>query len=248
MSALANKIVHVFFSYCWVYALSPCQNCIVGISSLLKDDEGLNEEQQESLQMIHSSSNLLRSIIDDVLGYSKLQHGGQLEIGPTNLHEVLHGIVRSLSSSQLALSKSIKIQQWCDPTLGPCIETDKRRLSQILLNLLSNGVKFSNDKGVVDLEVRPAGTSDQPVIRFVVTDHGKGIEKDHFESIFEPFHQTKLGIESVGGTGKFECHCSIMKRTPILPIAMRYLFLLNRIGPKYHEEVGRSLRRDYFRR
>jgi CheY-like chemotaxis protein len=118
-----------------------------------------------------------------------------------------------------ALDRQVTIQTSYDPRIPRMVETDSRRLQQILYNLLGNALKFSQDNGVIELSVQlvdvpregqettgkaavAATANTRRVLRFVIKDHGKGIDKSDFDKIFQPFLQARHDDEQFyGGTG-----------------------------------------------
>jgi two-component system sensor histidine kinase/response regulator len=173
-------------------------NCILGLSSLLKDSD-LSESQADSMGMIVTSGKLLQCVVDDVLDYSKLESGSaDVQIDTADLQEIVSDLINSMLSSTTATKRNITIRTFIEPGVSRTIDTDGRRLLQILFNLLSNAVKFSRSNGVVDFFL----ATDNNVVRFVVKDYGKGIARKEFESIFQPFTQSTTGIANIyGGTG-----------------------------------------------
>jgi len=112
-------------------------NCIVGLSSLM-EDSGLKPSQQESIGMIASSSRLLQSIVDDVLDYSKLQSGNaEVDIKKTDIQKVVADLVNSMRASVIAKKRNVKIRTRFHPSVFRFVDTDGRRLLQILFNLVS---------------------------------------------------------------------------------------------------------------
>jgi len=193
-------------------------NCVIGISSLLDEDETLTSSQKEMINMIVSSGNLLKKVVDDVLDFNKFISGNaEIEIQRTDLQETLTNILNSMALSPITEKNQITFRSFYDPLVPQYVETDTRRLQQIFFNLLSNAVKFSNFEGNVDLRVsvkvgEPKSSSNRkekfnqsfkslPKLRFEIVDYGKGIEKSDFEKIFQPFQQTDVGIKEGGGTG-----------------------------------------------
>ena len=193
-------------------------NCILGVSSLLEDDESLQTSQLDLVKMIVSSGNLLRQVVDDVLDFSKLISGNaEIDIKRTDLQVLINNIATSMKLSPITERKHISIQTFSDPNVPQYVETDERRLQQILYNLLSNAVKFSNEKSMIDLSVsvvekvpsiRNLNEDEKTIentkqrLRISVKDYGKGIAEADFDKIFKPFQQTETGISNVdGGTG-----------------------------------------------
>jgi two-component system, sensor histidine kinase and response regulator len=126
-------------------------NCIIGLSSLLQETE-LTAKQQESLRMINTSGELLCTVVNDILDYSKLQSGNVLvEMRETNLQDILDSVVNSFEHK--ARSKQLGFKTLYAPSVPEVIETDSNRLQQILYNLLGNAVKFSEPGGSVELTV-----------------------------------------------------------------------------------------------
>ena len=211
---------------CMSHEIRTPLNCIVGMSSVLLEDTESEMDQMhaESIRMIYTSGELLRAIVDDVLDYAKLESGSfEVDVRKTNLQESLDGVVHSIS--QKVQEKNIRLRTHFSPNLPKNIETDSRRLQQVLFNLLGNSGKFSVETSVIDLSVsfivaleeskeHLSGLSSrsgnsawiaserQGIIRFSVRDYGKGIEKKDFKTIFEPFNQASKQTASVyGGTG-----------------------------------------------
>jgi CheY-like chemotaxis protein len=189
-------------------------NCIVGMSSLLLEDSeetDMDPMHADSIRMIHTSGELLKAVVDDVLDYAKLESGAFLvDIKTTKLQDTLDSVVHSIS--QKMQEKDIRLRTHYSPILPEIIETDSRRLQQVLFNLLGNAGKFSHKSSVIDLTVKLARVSKQDrdgsepgtfeVIRFSVKDYGKGIDSKDFEKIFKPFSQASKETQNVyGGTG-----------------------------------------------
>lgn len=175
-------------------------NCIIGLTSLLQTTD-LNPLQAESLQLISGSSELLLTVVNDVLDYSKLESGHvDVSLKPANLQEILLGVVQSMELKHH--NSSIQVRTQYSPLLPPTWTTDRLRLQQILFNLLGNAFKFSPPNGCIDLkvEIGPPGQPSVPshapksiaasnVLRFVVKDYGCGIAPAALQRIFQPFVQ-----------------------------------------------------------
>jgi CheY-like chemotaxis protein/anti-sigma regulatory factor (Ser/Thr protein kinase) len=143
-------------------------------------------------------------VVDDVLDYAKLESGSFLvDIKPTKLQHTLDSVVHSIS--QKVQEKNIRLRTHYSPTLPEILETDSRRLQQVLFNLLGNAGKFSHNNSVIDLTVSVVKSELNPgceIIRFAVKDYGKGIDAKDFETIFQPFSQASKETQNVyGGTG-----------------------------------------------
>jgi hypothetical protein len=182
------------------------------MSSLLLDDaDDMEPMHADSIQMINTSGELLKAVVDDVLDYAKLESGSfEVDIKEANLQSTLNSVVHSMSEK--VREKNVRLRLDYSPFLPEIVETDSRRLQQVLFNLLGNAGKFSNQNSVIDLTVSlvpvestgvdPAETSNGQVIRFEIKDYGKGIESKDFQTIFEPFSQASKETQTLyGGTG-----------------------------------------------
>ncbi|GAB3630507.1 hypothetical protein GCM10027419_53640 [Pandoraea terrae] len=171
-------------------------NGILGYAQVLRRDKALDERQIEGLGVIQRSGEHLLALINDILDFARIE-AGKLELNPTGIPlprflRVIADIV-SIEAVQKGLGFT------CDmaPDLPNGIQADERRLRQVLLNLLSNAVKFT-ERGSVSLRVSflpPAR------VRFEVRDTGVGIDKAHWDLIFEPFEQVEHTRHRPGGTG-----------------------------------------------
>ncbi|TVZ53334.1 ATP-binding protein [Dokdonia sp. Hel_I_53] len=174
-------------------------NAITSIISLLheRSDEG-EKELLTSLQF--SSKNLLR-IINDILDFSKLESDNmQLEIYPVEFKKLLNNIKQTYSS--LADEKNIKLSLTIDPKVSEAYLLDETKLFQILGNLISNAIKFT-DNGGIKINVILDYEGDQyDTITFEVIDTGIGISPEEQEKLFESFYIPKsITTRNDGGTG-----------------------------------------------
>ena len=205
---------------CMSHEIRTPLNCVIGISSLLEEDSNLDPSQKDSLKMIVTSGKLLRQVVDDVLDFSKFISGNaEIEIKRTDLQETLSTIISSMALSPATEKNQVTIRTFYAPLVPQFIETDGRRLQQIMFNLLSNAIKFSKVKGDVDLSVSVGSryqinaeeeekmdcssrANARQQLRLRVKDYGQGIAKSEFGKLFEPFQQTESGkAHGKGGTG-----------------------------------------------
>ncbi len=174
-------------------------NGILGFSSLLEEQTAgeLNSRQMKYANNINECGQHLLDLINDLLYMSKIDSGTlKLDLKMINPEEVLHTAV-VMVSNQIRI-KDQQLFKSVEPNLPKYIG-DKRMCTQIIVNLLSNSIKFTPDGGRLDLSVR---CEENKFIRFEVTDSGIGIEKEEQVKIFSEFHQAEhVHDELLGGVG-----------------------------------------------
>lgn len=162
---------------------------IVGVSSLL-EKTGLNEDQREYVAALQESSVALNALIDDVLDLSKIEAGKYvLEDERFNLPKTLYGVAQMFEPCANAKGIELFLDYACD--VPDHVMGDGKRLRQIVLNLVSNAIKFTA-QGEVCIRVRLAGNADRDDltrIRIEVRDTGPGLSEEQQQHIFEPFYQ-----------------------------------------------------------
>ncbi|NLX52762.1 MAG: hypothetical protein GXY72_11780 [Deltaproteobacteria bacterium] len=163
-------------------------NAILGFTGLMLQElpGPLNDEQRKQLAIVQNSGKHLLDLINDVLDISKIE-AGQLSLSPTvfDLRQSLEKTLKMVSP--LAGPKGIAIEAAIADEVGAA-RNDQRRVEQVLINILNNAVKFTQE-GQVRLSCR--GDGDQYVID--ICDTGGGIAPDELENIFKPFHQSETG-------------------------------------------------------
>ena len=177
-------------------------NGIIGTTQLLSKSE-LSAEQQELLQTLQSSSNLLINIISDILDLSKIE-ADKLTLVPTvfNIHDCIKTVMEICQPGVENDKKAIKLNCVIDEALVSYVRADESRLQQILVNLIGNAVKFTDD-GFVKLTVEVADTYEQiQEVIFHVSDSGIGISEEALAQLFKPFTQVNTtALRKYGGTG-----------------------------------------------
>ncbi len=175
-------------------------NGVIGMSDLLADTP-LNEEQQRFMNAIRSSADHLMGLINDILDFSKIEAGKiELDTTPFLLRAFLGDTLRSLGGK--AAERGLEITEMVGSEVPDSLEGDPGRLRQILLNLLTNAIKFSQNGEVrVDVGVESRDGSSL-LIRFSVSDQGIGIPEQKQEMIFDSFTQADASTsKTYGGTG-----------------------------------------------
>jgi signal transduction histidine kinase/ActR/RegA family two-component response regulator len=175
-------------------------NGIVGMTELALDTE-LTAEQRDYLQTVRSCADALLRLIDDVLDFSKIE-AGKLSLDPVEfpIRQVLEDIRKVLGLR--AADKGLTLAFTVAPEVPERLVGDPGRLRQVLINLVGNAVKFT-DQGRVALDVTLVSAGPSPIeVRFAVTDTGIGIPADKQRLIFDPFAQADGSTtRRFGGTG-----------------------------------------------
>jgi signal transduction histidine kinase/ActR/RegA family two-component response regulator len=175
-------------------------NAILGLSeSLLEKAFGpLNDNQTRYLGRIEESGRHLLMLINDILDLSKIEAGKLTpNLQPTDLEEVCAASLRLVREQ--ALKKHLQVFTRFSPP-GATFKTDERLLKQMLVNLLTNAVKFTPPDGEIGLETRVDETKN--LIQFVVWDTGIGIAQENLDQLFQPFVQLDSSLSrQFAGTG-----------------------------------------------
>ncbi len=171
-------------------------NGVIGFTNLLLESE-LSKEQAEYLSLIKKSSDILLHIINDILDFSRIESGQmELEHVDYDLKEIIEDVLDI--HAQTASAKQVDLVYYIDAEVSQYLHGDAGRLQQILLNLVSNGLKFTKH-GAVSIEVKKPNEN---FIQFTVSDSGIGIDEAIKDQLFEPFLQADASTtRKFGGTG-----------------------------------------------
>jgi signal transduction histidine kinase len=174
-------------------------NAILGFSDLMIRDNSLSPNQKENLSIINRSGEYLLGLINDVLDMAKIE-AGRVTLQERNF-DLRHMLGDLITLFQIrAAAKGLVLSVSLNPAVPFWVYADESKLRQVIINLVSNAVKFT-PSGSVDLSVRVLETADGPRLIFAVEDTGPGIAADDLTRIFEPFVQTASGHASQEGTG-----------------------------------------------
>ena len=175
-------------------------NAVLALSEILANEMSgpLNGEQVKQVSIINRSGKSLLRLINDVLDLSKIEAGRMVvDKAPMSLHSLITLMVDTLKP--LAEDKSLSLSSKMAPGLPEFIKSDEHKLRQVLINLLGNGIKFT-ERGGVRLDV--GFTAKPAMISFVITDTGIGIAPDAVERVFDEFCQADGSTtRKYGGTG-----------------------------------------------
>ena len=175
-------------------------NGILGMLHLLRRSD-LQARQSDQVDKIEHSAKYLLNLLNDILDLSKIDAGKLvLESVPVNVAQLPENIASLVSD--LAASKQITLHRSC-PSLPPVLLGDPTRLTQALLNYVSNALKFTPVRGEIWIRVEQIEASDTALLlRFEVEDSGEGIAPEHRQHLFEAFEQADQSINRKhGGTG-----------------------------------------------
>lgn len=172
-------------------------NGIVGMVELLRDSE-LSRQQQDMLRTIQESADSLVTVIDDVLDTAKLEAGRvELRPQPVALRPLMASVIDTFRG--VATQRRLELSSRCEDGLPTAVSIDPVRLRQMLLNLVSNAVKFT-DHGSVTLLAQSSSDGRRLLLR--VRDTGIGIPAGQQQAVFDSFHQVGgRGARGRGGTG-----------------------------------------------
>jgi len=175
-------------------------NGIIGITQILKNK--LDPNLQEYIDIISTCGYQLMDILNDILDYAKISSGNVI-INMTNFNlsnciEEIHDIITAKAN---ITKPHIDISYLIDPNIPEEIYTDRKRLTQILLNLLSNSIKFT-ESGFIKTNIELIKKNNQKLyISFQVTDSGIGIPQNYIDKIFKPYVQVNNPSTEQQGTG-----------------------------------------------
>jgi signal transduction histidine kinase/DNA-binding response OmpR family regulator len=175
-------------------------NGVIGMTSLLLDTQ-LNQEQKSYVETLRISSDNLMTIINDILDYSKIQSGKlHLEEAPFELRNCIEDALDLFAPK--AIEKGIDLLYLIQPDVSPFLMGDVNRLRQIMVNLINNAIKFT-EEGEIFVSIEKANESEgYQELLFSVKDSGIGIAKEKMEILFEPFTQADATTtRRYGGTG-----------------------------------------------
>ncbi len=169
-------------------------NAVLGFAQLLELEE-LPRDQRDGIERILTAGRHMQAVLDDVLDLARVRTGGvDLDVGPVRVLEVVRGVVDLIQP--LAVKRGIR--RYIEPADDLVALLDRRRLWQVLLNLIGNAVKYGREGGTVRVGVSARGPDH---LRIEVADDGPGIEPEQLDRLFRPFE--RLGAERTGveGTG-----------------------------------------------
>jgi len=205
----ANRSKSVFLAN-MSHELRTPLNAILGFSELLLESKGVSQNDKKTIKIISQSGTFLLTLINDILDIARIEAGKTvIETSAVNLRHIVADVVAILQSRAEAKSLELKVEYLND--IAECMELDAKKIRQILINHLTNAIKYSQS-GVITLWIE----SQKKRLVFVIEDQGSGIAKEDLAKIFEPFEQvgsassdtgsglgltiSKQFVEAMGGT------------------------------------------------
>jgi signal transduction histidine kinase len=189
----ADQLKNAFIQHVSYELRSPLTN-IIGFAQLLSDPKfgPLTPKQNEYVDYILSSSSALLAIINDILDLATIDAGiMELDVSAVDVARTVQAAVEGLKDRLNESGIELKLE--VAPDVG-VIEADERRLRQVLFNLLSNALRFSDVGGEIDVSCR----RDEDALEFEVRDHGCGIPEDMLDQVFARFVGRDAGVRRRG--------------------------------------------------
>ncbi|GGH38981.1 response regulator [Paenibacillus segetis] len=175
-------------------------NGVIGMIDLLLETE-LQGEQKEYAEIIRNSADTLVTVINDILDFTKMESGKlELEESPFELRTGVQEVFQLFSID--ASRKGLEMMYFIDENIPTILYGDMGRLRQVLINLISNSVKFTDHGGVYLVVTSQTDSEDKYILEFTVKDTGIGIARNKIDRLFQPFSQLDSSMtRKYGGTG-----------------------------------------------
>ncbi len=196
----ANKMKSEFLANMSHEIRTPL-NAVIGFAQLLERDGSLRFESREHVNTILRSGRHLLGLINDILDMSKIE-AGKTEVNKAafNLQTLIDDVKLMLQHKAESKGLVFTVEQ---PDRFPgLLVSDEQKIRQIMINLSSNAIKFTEHGNVtLHVELQTDQSDGSAELRVTVSDTGSGISVEELKSIFQPFEQARVGIEAKGGTG-----------------------------------------------
>ncbi len=193
------------------HELRTPMNAILGFSQLLELGN-LDAKQEKSVHHILNSGRHLLDLINEVLEISRIEAGKiSISVESVKLNNVFKDVIETLTPT--ANFYGVTLINDLENSNDIFIEADKQRIKQILINLISNGIKYNGKKGWVKLSIKESNSKEENFVRICVSDNGPGIDSAKISKLFTPFERLGAENSAVEGTG---LGLSVVKQYTIL--------------------------------
>lgn len=194
----ANRAKSIFLAN-MSHELRTPLNAILGFAQLMSSNANLSIQEQKNVEIIRRSGEHLLNLINDILDLSKIEAGRMM------LNDIEFSLIDMLLEVEemfrfKATQKNLQLEIAISPDIPQYIKDDRVKIRQILINLVSNAIKFTK-AGSVKLSISPVNNNQETSLSFEVADTGVGIAPEELAKLFQPFVQTQAGIASSEGTG-----------------------------------------------
>ena len=176
-------------------------NAILGFSNLLIEEKDQKRIEEYAIK-INNSSKLLLELINDILDMSKIEAGKQtLNLSNVEIAALIRNV--EIIIKPLAIKKNIKFEVYMDSIIHPFIKADKLKLVQVLTNILSNSIKYTQEFGKVEFRIKENSPVSSHIgkYEFTIKDNGIGMSKEFIDDIFVPFARENNKVKNIQGTG-----------------------------------------------
>lgn len=201
-SAEAASLAKTLFVSRMSHELRTPLNAVLGFAELLEEDPGhtLTDIQHQNVKQVIQAAESLLTLINDVLDLSQLEaNAANLRLAPTPLASVLDEV----TTAMMPMARREQVQLHLDPPRMDWMAlADRRRLCQVLLNFLSNGIKYNHPGGSVRLSVERHDSPEHGArLRIVIADTGRGISTEGLQQLGEAFNRLGAERSGIAGTG-----------------------------------------------
>lgn len=175
-------------------------NGVIGMTNLLLDTE-LDDEQSRYANTVRDSAEALLALIEDILDFSKMEAGKlEIEVVEFDLHNTVDSVVQILAPR--AQEKLVDLSSFISPDVSSLVRGDSGRLRQILINLIGNAIKFTEEGAVTTSLSLVSAENATQTVRFEISDTGVGIPDEAMSKLFDRFSQADSSTtRKYGGTG-----------------------------------------------
>ena len=176
------------------HELRTPMNAVIGFAQLLECDLNISSDQKDNIKEILQAGRHLLDLINDVLDLSKVE-SGQIDLSMETIN--LNELIQECYDLTLGLATQRRLTFTLSIPKNQHVHADRVRLKQVLLNLISNAIKYNYDEGRIDLSIQVS----DGISRISITDSGPGISNERIEELYQPFNRLDADLTDIEGTG-----------------------------------------------